>query len=51
MSPIRITALGLAVVWTLGVATSMSGGFIHLLAALAVALLLVELVKSRRARH
>jgi len=49
MTPLRITAIVLAGLWALGMATSASGGFVHVLAVVAVALLLVELVTNRRA--
>ena len=51
MSPLRITAIVLAVLWALGVATSALGGFVHVLVVAAVALLLVELLAKRRVSH
>jgi uncharacterized membrane protein YqgA involved in biofilm formation len=51
MGPLRITAIVLAALWGLGMATSALGGFVHVLAVVAVALLLIELVTKRRVSH
>jgi hypothetical protein len=48
MAPLRIAAVILAGLWALGMATSVSGGFVHALAVIAVAFLLVDFVKNRR---
>ena len=47
MAPLRIAAIVLAGLWVLAVATSALGGFVHVLAVVAVALFLVEIVKNR----
>ncbi len=46
--PLRITAIVLSGLWALGVARTALGGFDHVLAVLATALLLFEFVKNRR---
>jgi hypothetical protein len=51
MAPLRIAAIVLAGLWVLGLATSALGGFVHVLAVVAVALLLVEFVTNRRVSH
>ena len=51
MTPVRIAAIVLAGLWVLGVATSALGGFVHVLAVVAVALFLAEFVTNRRVGH
>jgi hypothetical protein len=42
------TAIAFAVLWAIGLATShVLGGFIHVLIAVAVALLLVQIIRDR----
>lgn len=46
MAPLRIAAIVLAGLWVLGVATSALGGFVHVLAVVAIALFLVAFFKN-----
>ncbi|MBN1656072.1 MAG: lmo0937 family membrane protein [Deltaproteobacteria bacterium] len=48
MAPLRIATVILAGLWAIGMATSVSGGFVHALAVIAVVFLLVDFVKNRR---
>jgi len=46
----KFTAIVLAGLWALGLGTSTLGGSVHVLAVLAAALLLVEVVNDRPAK-